>query len=569
MKFCKKATWLVVALVSVLVATRCAENEVTQTQPQESSELKSATSLAQAERDLNSEKKAETSEEVAPASQKQIDQAAQFARFLKKQLPQKELDALLEQCSNRPSENEFCFSVVNFERFESNLKKARRGKVVRSKRLRPKIVKGEIANWDEMRGASINSLLKGINASSPSEIRKMDERAKAETACPNNVAAALAASYEDDLPESVSPLDLAKLYEKGGKCQAKEPADQETLLCRAGLFYFLGQHYTEAEAAFAQASSVEKAFTARSLYWLFRARTALKDSSGAEKAIEQLRSKYPFSFHTLVALTTNSQDPGDILKKTASLAIKRSQTAPDINHLIDQVELLRRIDYREAASKVLSWAIADAQEAEPELRLYLAELKNDMSDYGLRISLLSEVLYKFPSLVTRETMDLYFPKVYFPIFEKNASGIDPYFLLSVARQESAFNQRAVSRAKAKGLLQILPKTARRFWSQKKMDLTDPDTNVQIGSRYLQELLRKTNGQVHFALAAYNAGESRIAIWETRYQTTEPVLFIDLIPYRETREYVASILRNYFWYRRIHAPADVEKKVFDLNITKNS
>lgn len=568
MKFRQKATWLVVAVL-ILAATRCAENQVTETSPAESTELKSATSLADAERDPTTENKAEPAPELPAPTDKQIKHAEQFTRFLKKKLPQKELDALLEQCSNRPDENDFCFSVANYERLENNLKKARRGKVVRSKRIRPKVVKGEIANWDELRAASLNSLLKGINSSSPSEIRKMDEKAQAETTCPNNVAAALAASYEDDLPESVTPLDLAKLYEKGGKCPAKEPADQETLLTRAGLFYFLGQSYAEAEAMFSKASAIENAFTGRSLYWLFRARTALKDKDGAEKALEKLRSKYPFSFHTLVALTTNSQDPGDILKRTASLAVKRSQTAPEINRLIDQVELLRRIDHRDAAGKVLSWAIAEAQEAEPELRLYLAELKTDMSDYGLRISLLSEVLYKHPTLVNRETMDLYFPKVYFPTFEKNASGIDPYFLLSVARQESAFNVRAVSRAKAKGLLQILPKTARRFWSQKKMDLSDPDTNVQIGSRYLQELLRKTNGQVHFALAAYNAGENRIAIWETRYQTTEPVLFIDLIPYRETREYVASILRNYFWYRRIHAPVDTEKKVFDLNITKSS
>lgn len=568
MKICLKALWLVVALVSILVATRCAENETTETTSHDAIEMKPPT-LEEAERNASSEKKLEPTAELPAPSDKEVKSAGQFARFLKKQLPQKELDALLEQCSNRPDENAFCFSVANYERLENNLKKARRGKVVRSKRIRPKIVKGEIANWDDLRTASLNSLLKGINASSPGEIRKLDEKAQAETSCPNNVAAALAASYEDDLPERVTPLDLAKLYEKGGKCPAKEPADQETLLTRAGLFYFLAQSYSEAEGMFAKASAIENAYTGRSLYWLFRARSALKDKDGAQTAVEKLRARYPFSFHTLVAMSTSNLDPGDILKRTASLAVKRSQTYPDINRLIEQVELLRRIDQRDAAGKVLSWAIAEAQDAEPELRLYLAELKTDMSDYRLRISLLSEVLYKFPTLVTRETMDLYFPKVYFPILEKNSSGIDPYFLLSVARQESAFNVRAVSTAKAKGLLQIVPKTGRRFWSQKKMDLTDPDTNVQIGARYLQELLRKMNGQVHFALAAYNAGENRIAIWETRYQTTEPVLFIDLIPYRETREYVAAILRNYFWYRRIHAPVGGDKKVFDLNITKNS
>ena len=58
--------------------------------------------------------------------------------------------------------------------------------------------------------------------------------------------------------------------------------------------------------------------------------------------------------------------------------------------------------------------------------------------------------------------------------------------------------------------------------------------------------------MHFALASYNAGPLRLKEWVSRYKTTDPILFIDLIPFRETRDYVASVLKNYFWYRELYA-----------------
>ena len=220
-----------------------------------------------------------------------------------------------------------------------------------------------------------------------------------------------------------------------------------------------------------------------------------------------------------------------------------------MNSLIEQVEVLHHYGFEQSAARVLDWAVADSQGVEPELKIYLAELKKEQGDYVSKITLLSDVLYNHPSLISRQTMEQYFPKTYFPIFEKHASGIDPYFLLAIARRESAFNTRAVSSANARGLLQVMPETRKKLKIEG--DLLDPDSNVAIGARYIQELLKMVNGQVHLAVAAYNAGPHRVNTWVIRYQVTEPVLFIDLIPFRETREYVASVLRNYYWYRRIH------------------
>lgn len=512
-----------------------------------------------------------TSENVPVAITPQLKaQGLEFEKFIKRKLSAAESSRLVKNCTEKPDENPFCFSIVNQGILEANARKPlvpNRRPARRHQRTRIRISHGEVKNWEEVRSAPINSLLRAMRSLSPAELRKLNEVSRAEETCPNNVAIALAATLEDDLPEKISPQELAELYHKGASCPMELAADQETLLCRAGLFYFLNQNFSSAEKSLAKAAALEKTYTGRSLYWLYRSRLALKDKEGAQLALDQLRNKYPFSFHTLVGLSANNVNPGEVLKRNVATGNRRSQK-PGVNRLIEQVELLRRMEQPELAAHVLKWAIAESREAEPEVRLYLAELKDDSQDYRIKISLLSEVLYNYPSLVAKETMELYFPKVHFPVFEKNSSGLDPYFLISVARQESAFNIRAVSSAKAKGLLQVIPQTGRRFWDKKRMDLNDPDTNVQIGARYLQELLRKTNGQVHYALAAYNAGENRLATWESRYQTTEPVLFIDLIPFRETREYVASILRNYFWYRRIHAEpeSELDKAVFDMNLS---
>ncbi|HMS43714.1 MAG TPA: lytic transglycosylase domain-containing protein, partial [Pyrinomonadaceae bacterium] len=286
----------------------------------------------------------------------------------------------------------------------------------------------------------------------------------------------------------------------------------------------------------------------------------------AKEVFNAIKKKYPFSFHTLVVLTGKEEDPSEILSNELKLEKKNSSQTPLLTQLMAQIEVLKKNQKEASARKILDWAIAISDTAEPEIKLTLADLKGEEGDYVSKIFLLSEILYRNPNLVAKQTLESYFPKLYFPFFEKNDVGLDPLFLLSVARQESAFNPNARSTAKAKGLLQLLNATARRYFPRGKMNLYDPETNITIGARYLQSLLQKTNNQVPLVLAAYNAGEARVSEWLKRYRTTDPILFIDLIPYRETRDYVASILRNYYWYRKLHGDRHITK-IDDLFIVR--
>ncbi|SDZ79076.1 transglycosylase SLT domain-containing protein [Microbulbifer marinus] len=128
------------------------------------------------------------------------------------------------------------------------------------------------------------------------------------------------------------------------------------------------------------------------------------------------------------------------------------------------------------------------------------------------------------------------------------TALDPYLIFAVARQESHFSHDAKSHAGALGLMQLLPSTARatarragvryrRSW-----DLLSPSTNITLGSFYLSTLLNRFDNNRFLAAAAYNAGPTRVASWlkETKRQLPYDV-WIETIPYRETRKYVQNVL----------------------------
>lgn len=110
------------------------------------------------------------------------------------------------------------------------------------------------------------------------------------------------------------------------------------------------------------------------------------------------------------------------------------------------------------------------------------------------------------------------------------SALQPALLRAVIAVESAFNPRAVSSAGAQGLMQLHPKTAKRYGVG---DAFDPEQNVHGGARYLSDLMRRYDNNLELVLAAYNAGEQAV----DRYGRQIP-------PYRETREYVPAVLRLY-------------------------
>lgn len=154
----------------------------------------------------------------------------------------------------------------------------------------------------------------------------------------------------------------------------------------------------------------------------------------------------------------------------------------------------------------------------------------------------------------------------FPVVDLGATGsVERALALALTRQESAFNAGAVSSSGALGLMQLLPGTARDVtgrlgvpFIQDKLT-RDPAYNVAIGSQYLGEMLQRFGGSYELALAAYNAGPNRAARWldtigDPRTGKVDMVDWIELIPLRETRNYVQRIMEGLGVYRdRLNGP----------------
>ena len=145
----------------------------------------------------------------------------------------------------------------------------------------------------------------------------------------------------------------------------------------------------------------------------------------------------------------------------------------------------------------------------------------------------------------------------YPLINVPADGIEPAAVLAVIRQESNFAPHAVSGAGARGLMQLMPATAKQVSGKKTLKAQklneDPEWNVTIGSRYLKQLIKKYDGSYVLTFAAYNAGPGNVNRWlKTMGQpgeNIEDVLdWMEQIPFAETRNYVMRVLENLYVYR---------------------
>jgi soluble lytic murein transglycosylase len=151
------------------------------------------------------------------------------------------------------------------------------------------------------------------------------------------------------------------------------------------------------------------------------------------------------------------------------------------------------------------------------------------------------------------------PRPYWETLEADArvNGLDPYLVAALIRQESEFNPNAVSRMNAYGLMQLLPSVGKSMSKKdgerhfKTNELLDPSINLQLGTQDLRKSIDHYGGQVDYALAAYNAGDTPVHQWMSVNNYKDIAEWVESIPYTETREYVQAILRNRELYREVY------------------
>jgi soluble lytic murein transglycosylase len=173
--------------------------------------------------------------------------------------------------------------------------------------------------------------------------------------------------------------------------------------------------------------------------------------------------------------------------------------------------------------------------------------------------------------VNKTALKILFPQPFFNQIKTKTKNFDPVIALSLIRQESGFNTHAKSIVGARGLMQLMPNTAKRFKRRlKTRQLYNPRLNIQIGTTYFKKLLNRYDQNLVYALSAYNAGERRVDEWQEQYLTSDSILQnIENIPFLETRKYVKLIFRNIFFYKMLYNDEKTDStdfnKIYDIHL----
>jgi len=202
----------------------------------------------------------------------------------------------------------------------------------------------------------------------------------------------------------------------------------------------------------------------------------------------------------------------------------------------------------EGSSSSLTATLAYAYAQKGDLRRGIVLMKRAYPQY------LAEGGERLP----REILEVIFPVAHWDLIRKQSASkkLDPHLVAALVAQESTFDEDARSPANARGLMQIMPATGRRLARAEGVGrftparLSDPELNVRLGTRYLASLVARFGG-VHFALASYNAGESRVVRWRAERPGLAAEEFIDDIPFPETQNYVKKILGTADDYRTLY------------------
>ncbi|MBP6217904.1 MAG: lytic transglycosylase domain-containing protein [Oligoflexales bacterium] len=356
---------------------------------------------------------------------------------------------------------------------------------------------------------------------------------------------------------------------------------RERLLWSSGLYSYLEERFTEATKYWELLSSETKSLEvkSRSYFWLARTYKKMGNKQKSIQLVEQLKQEFPYSFYTVVGLEKASLSSGgglaDPEQSANQLTKKLRQSSYRLNELRNKPQIQRALFRTELfiLAGLGSWAKLVSDELYTILLktnqltkdegsfVYLSRLLGASHNYLKSIDITSRLAQNSSDFWGRWPGQLliFFPRPYVDIYERKASesSLDISLLLAVSRQESSFNSQAQSPAGAVGLMQLIPPTAQTLAYELDIptdhirdQLTSPEFNISLGSLYLKKLHLHYQGFLPAMLAAYNAGELSVDFWLQRRPHPDPLVWVELIPYAETRLYVINSWRNMQVYSRI-------------------
>jgi soluble lytic murein transglycosylase len=301
----------------------------------------------------------------------------------------------------------------------------------------------------------------------------------------------------------------------------------------------------------------------RGAYWLARAYEKIGDQKQSQQWYEEA-TKYLTTYYGQLAHLK--------IKPNENFELEEQQKITDQyrkyfykKDLVKLIYLLDELNKDKYTKSILKHIANDNIESGSEI--LAAELASKISryDYAIQISKLASYEKRFHNVFN-------YPIISTPSYINGRKIPESAFILSLIRQESEFDMTANSHAGAQGLMQLMPYTAKLVSKQAKLPYSksrltsDPEYNINLGSHYIAGLILQYDGAYPFATAAYNAGPKRVKYWkkinkDPQKKQVDFVDWVELIKFKETRNYVQRVMENYNVYRYILEKKPIKMKDF--------
>jgi len=320
---------------------------------------------------------------------------------------------------------------------------------------------------------------------------------------------------------------------------------------RAGLNAWRMGHTAEAAKLFAglteHSDELSPWSQSAAAYWAWRAYDALGDQEKAREYLE-MAAIDARSFYGILA-RKQLNEPLNLDNSPVELSANDRDDMNENTHVRHAIAL-SQIGQDELAEQELRVRFPQANNEEKQRLLALA---HEMKLPTVQISMAKQL--------RDDDHPLDFARYPIPNWKPEGGfKVNPALIYALMRQESGFHTTAVSPGGALGLMQLMPQTASLM--QKRMNktiglVTEPTVNMMLGQNYVQNLLsdNSIDGNLVYALAAYNAGPARLQEWKTSATQNDPLLFIETIPYAQTRNYVMQVMTNYWIYSELTGNTD--------------
>ncbi|HVT43193.1 MAG TPA: transglycosylase SLT domain-containing protein [Thermoanaerobaculia bacterium] len=303
-------------------------------------------------------------------------------------------------------------------------------------------------------------------------------------------------------------------------------------------------------------------YTTNALFWGAKIHERNGDLGRRDQRMQRLIDRYPTSYYSYRAreILGLAHPPPPAGLESAVPFAAAGVTAPDAR--VEMVRFLMDAGLeREAAREMQRLAAASSDD-----RVIAFTLADTYASAGQPLRAIVVLQRSFRNVirhgaadVPRRFWEILYPRDHWETIVESAgkNGVDPFLIAAMIRQESAWEPSTVSSAGAVGLMQIMPHEASSIAAAaglgaiSREDLFDPSRNIAVGAAELRQKLDRMNGNRLLAIASYNAGEAAVGRWIAKTPLHDVDLFVESIPYDETRLYVKNVMRNYNEYRRIY------------------